>query len=342
MKKSTLLLFAFLFTFQLAEAQLYLFKKKCSPRIAFYNVENLFDTIDDPVKPDDGFTPEGKQKWSKARYFAKLLKVAKVVEEMKHPAFIGMCEVENKTVLEDLISRPALSDRAYGIAHYESPDYRGIDVALLYDQKQFKLTKSQTIRINFPAEIVEDYTTRDILMVEGTFQKEHQLYLFINHWPSRRGGLKESEPKRTYVAKQLKKAVDSLFNINPNAQIIIMGDFNDETDNKSIAEVLNAETNDTNIAPQQLYNCFAKFDQAKQGSYNFRGNLNMLDQIIVSSELMQNDNLSVNNPTIFKQDWMIYKGKKYGDAPNRTFGGPNYYGGISDHFPVFVDLILGQ
>lgn len=327
-----------LFAFQLTHAQLYLFKKKCSPRIAFYNVENLFDTIDDPIKPDDDFTPEGRQQWSKARYFAKLLKIAKVVEGMEHPAFIGMCEVENKSVLEDLVSRPALSNRAYGIAHYESPDYRGIDVALLYDQKQFKLEKSGTIRINFPAEIVEDYTTRDILMVEGTFQKEHQLYLFVNHWPSRRGGLKESEPKRTYVAEQLKKAVDSLFNINPNAQIVIMGDFNDETDNKSITEVLNAQQTDTNIAPQQLYNCFAKFDQAKKGSYNFRGNMNMLDQIIVSSALMEESNLSVDNPTIFKQDWMIYKGKKYGDAPNRTFGGPNYYGGISDHFPVYVDL----
>ncbi|MEN0047884.1 MAG: endonuclease/exonuclease/phosphatase family protein, partial [Bacteroidota bacterium] len=263
MKKSTLLFFTLLLTFQLAQAQF--FKKKCSPRIAFYNVENLFDIIDDPAKPDDDFTPEGRQEWTKARYFAKLLKIAKVVEGMEHPAFIGMCEVENKSVLEDLVSRRTLSSRAYGIAHYESPDYRGIDVALLYDQKQFKLQKSSTIRIHFPVEIVEDYTTRDVLMVEGTFQKEHQLYFFINHWPSRRGGLKESEPKRTYVAKQLKKAVDSLFQINPNAQIIIMGDFNDETDNKSIAEVLNAQEKDTSLIPKQLYNCFTKLDQANQG-----------------------------------------------------------------------------
>jgi len=340
MKKFTLLLFLFSLTFNLIQAQRYLFKKKCSPRIAFYNVENLFDTVDDPTKPDEDFTPTGKQQWSQARYFAKLLKIGKVVEGMEYPAFLGLCEVENRSVLEDLVDRPSLSNRAYGIAHQESPDYRGIDVAFLYDQKQFELKKSQAIRINFPTEIVEDYTTRDILMVEGIFQKEHKLYFFINHWPSRRGGLEESEPKRTYVAAQLRKAVDSLFNINPNAQIIIMGDFNDETDNKSIVETLNAKTDATNVESQQLYNCFAKIDQSKQGSYNFRGNLNMLDQIIVSSELMKDSQLSVSNPTIFKQDWMIYKGERYGDAPNRTFGGPNYYGGISDHFPVFVDLIV--
>ncbi|MEM8523107.1 MAG: hypothetical protein AAGG68_00625 [Bacteroidota bacterium] len=340
MKRIALLSFLFFLSFNLTQAQIHLFKKKCTPRIAFYNVENLFDTIDDPEKPDDDFTPEGRQQWSKARYFAKLLKIGKVIKGMEHPAFIGMCEVENQDVLEDLVRRPSLQNRAYGIVHHESPDYRGIDVALLYDKKQFKVQKSQTIRINFPADIVEDYTTRDILMVEGTFQKNQSLYFFVNHWPSRRGGLKESEPKRTYVAQQLREAVDSLFSINPNAQIIIMGDFNDETDNKSIAETLNAQTDDSSIASQMLYNCFAKFDQAKQGSYNFRGNMNMLDQIIVSSTLMQDGNLSVSNPTIFKQDWMIYKGKRYGDAPNRTFGGPNYYGGTSDHFPVYVDLIL--
>ncbi|MEL6943263.1 MAG: endonuclease/exonuclease/phosphatase family protein, partial [Bacteroidota bacterium] len=252
MKQFTLLSFVFLLTIHFAQAQVHFFKKKCTPRVAFYNVENLFDTVDDPIKPDEEFTPEGRQKWSNARYFAKLLKIAKVVEQMDHPAFIGMCEVENRTVLEDLISRPALNNRAYGIVHHESPDYRGIDVAFLYDKKQFKVKKSQTIRINFPAEIVEDYTTRDILMVEGTFQKKQPLYFFINHWPSRRGGLKESEPKRTYVAAQLRKAVDSLFQVNPNAQIMIMGDFNDETDNKSISEVLNAQMESTSVTPQQL------------------------------------------------------------------------------------------
>jgi len=312
-------------------------EKSSSARIAFYNVENLFDTIDQVTHADEAFTPNGKQVWTEERYAVKLQKLAKVIEAMEFPAMMGLCEVENAAVVKDLVSQAQFGTREYGVIHEESPDFRGIDVAFIYNKKDFKPLKTNTIRIDFPAEIVEDYTTRDILVVEGKYRGE-RIHFFINHWPSRRGGLKESEPKRSYVAQQLRAKVDSIFMENANANIVIMGDFNDETDNRSIAEVLEVRAQEEPILVAHLYNCFSKLDEAKLGSYNFRGNFNMLDQIIVSNALVKSKKMFVSNPTIFKKDWMIFKHEKFGETPNRTYGGPNYYGGISDHFPVYVDI----
>ncbi|MEM0993917.1 MAG: hypothetical protein AAGI49_12840, partial [Bacteroidota bacterium] len=257
-----------------------------SARVAFYNVENLFDTLDHPVHVDEDFTPTGKQKWTTQRYAAKLDNIARVIKELAFPALMGLCEVENEKVLQDLIQRDVLAAKKYDFVHYESPDFRGIDVALLYNKKAFKVKSSERIRINFPPNIVQDYTTRDVLLVKGIYRKKHPLYLFINHWPSRVGGLQKSEPKRTYVAQQVRKKVDSLFALDTNANIILMGDFNDETDNKSVARTLGATTNKKDLQAEKLYNCFAPLDQQRMGSYNYRGTLNMLDQIIVSSSLM--------------------------------------------------------
>lgn len=313
----------------------------CAPRIAFYNVENLFDTLDTPDFADEDFTPTGRQQWNTERYTKKLESIAKVIEGMDFPAFIGVCEVENATVLADLLQQPKLKSRDYGLVHYDSPDFRGIDVAMIYNKRDFKIKSSKIIPIHFPAAIIEDYTTRDILMVEGIFRKSQTIHFFINHWPSRRGGVAESEPRRVYVAEQLRQAVDSIFNNEPKSAIVIMGDFNDETSNKSIKQTLGAAPLGSAIQDNQLYNCFAKPESNKMGSYNYRGNWNMLDQIIVSDDLAsEGDTWTVQQPTIYKADWMIFKHNRYGELPNRTYGGPNYYGGISDHFPVYVDLVM--
>lgn len=310
-----------------------------SSRVAFYNVENLFDTIDDPNKPDEEFTPNGKKKWTPERYQKKLAKLSQVIETMDYPAFVGVCEVENEQVLRDLISTEDLKKYNYNIAHRESPDYRGIDVALIYNQDNFKVDKTDVIRINFPKEIVEDYTTRDILYVKGVYNKKETLHIFVNHWPSRRGGLKESEPKRMYVAEQLRQRIDDIFEKEEAANMIIMGDFNDETTNNSLSKGLKAQAISDNLEKGNLYNLFSKMDEEELGTYNYRGNWNMLDQIIVSTSLANpSHSLHVQNPEIVKRDWMIYKHDKYGETPNRTYGGPNYYGGISDHFPVFIEL----
>ena len=227
----------------------------------------------------------------------------------------------------------------YSFEYFESPDIRGIDVALLYKKSDFKVIRSHGIPINIPDEIEKDYTTRNILYVKGEYKKNHVLHIFVNHWPSRRGGLEASEPKRVYVARQLRSRVDSLLRINDQTNILIMGDFNDEPDNKSVAKILNAKPSYNEKDVAGLVNLASPLDEQKEGSYNFRGNWNMLDQIIVSSSLANpNNSFTVTPQQVFKADWMMFTDKKYGSRPNRTYGGPNYYGGYSDHLPVFIEL----
>ncbi len=312
-------------------------KTKGANGVAFYNVENLFDTDDDPKTKDDEFTPTGKKKWTTERYQKKLFDLAKVVTAMNAPSLLGLCEVENEKVLIDLAATDALAKHKYGVVHFDSPDIRGIDVALLYKTKDFVVSNSNKIAIDFPKEIVEDYTTRDILHVEGTLNGKHQLHIFVNHWPSRRGGLTKSEPKRIYVAKQLRKKVNEIFESNPEANIIIMGDLNDETDNKSVALTLSA-VKEPQSRSKYLYNCTAALDTPTSGTYRYKSNWNMLDQIIVSGNLKNEKGIEVGDAKIIKEEWMIYMDKKVGAKPNKTYGGPNYYGGFSDHFPVYIEL----
>ena len=308
-------------------------------RIGFYNVENLFDTIDIAEKFDEDFTPTGKLSWDTERYHKKLQDLDKVIAGMQYPTLLGVCEVENKAVLKDLTAKTGMSKHNYGIVHYESPDKRGIDNAFLYQKQYFKVESADKIRIDFPKEIAEGYTSRDIIYVKGVFVKKHTLHIFVNHWPSRRGGVRESEPKRTLVAQYLREAVNKIFAVDPNANIVIMGDMNDEPDNNSILKTLNASYPTDKILPGNLYNCMAKLDQQNKGTYNFRGNWNMLDNIIISSSLLSQDSkIRVQNPTIFQEEWMMYDNPKYGKTPNRTYGGPNYYGGYSDHLPVYVEI----
>ena len=210
---------------------------KDSFRLAFYNVENLFDTIDSPNTLDSEYMPNSSLKWNTQRYFAKEKNIARVVEAMNFPTIMGMAEVENRRVIEDLIAQPALESKNYGIAHFESPDERGIDVAMIYRKSEFDVKKQKTHTIKFPN---SDDKTRDILEVSGILRGGIELTVFVNHFPSRRGGAEESEPKRVYVASVLRKAVDSVFQKNPNAHIVIMGDFNDEPNNNSLTKTLGA------------------------------------------------------------------------------------------------------
>ena len=312
-------------------------------RLAFYNVENLFDTQDDPQTFDEEFTPTGKKQWTEKRYQTKLNNLCRVVEGMAYPQLIGLCEIENAQTLKDFIEKTTLSEHAYQFVHYDSPDKRGIDVALLYQSSIFKVLDSKAIPIHFPQEVIPDmpdYTTRDILYVKGLYRNRDSLHLFVNHWPSRRGGVEASEPKRLFVASELRKQIDGIFTKNTKAKIILMGDFNDETDNKSILSKLQAAR--TAGPPDRfdyLYNCSAALDRSGEGTYKYKDNWNMLDQIIVSAALIDpSASLSASPASIYQADWMIYEDKKYGRRPSKTYGGPNYYGGSSDHFPVYIDL----
>lgn len=313
--------------------------KDFSPRIAFYNVENLFDTEDDPLTRDESFTPQGRNKWDEDRYKTKLSNLHKIVRAMDYPALLGVCEVENKKVLQALADSCQTRKGSYAFCHYESGDKRGIDVALLYAPKVFEVTNTQKITTTFPKVDGEEYTSRDILHVTGTYRKKHRLHIFVNHWPSRRGGLKASQPRRILVANNLRKAVDQIITTEENPKIIIMGDFNDEPSNESVAEVLMAFQPTPNTQSKALYNQSYPAHNQGLGTYNYRGNWNQLDQIIISGALMDGSSaLKVSEAKNFREEWMMYVDKKRGATPNRTYGGPNYYGGYSDHLPVFADF----
>jgi predicted extracellular nuclease len=311
-------------------------------RVAFYNVENLFDTVDDPATPDEEFLPESKKKWTQERYQRKLDHLARVVEGMGFPALIGLAEVENASVLKDFCEKTSLKPQNYGFVHFDSPDARGIDVALLYKKSQFKVSKANTIRIKFPEGMIPDipdYTTRDLLVVEGEFMGKEKLHIIVAHLPSRSGGQKETEPRRIFVASQISQKVADIFNLEPNANIIVMGDMNDEPTDPSMAETLHAQPVSGSIASSTLYNCFSSLKEKGQGSYRYRGDWNMLDQILVSSNLMKGTKkFKYAKSVIFQQDWMMYTDEKYGLSPSRTYGGDRYFGGYSDHLPVYVEL----
>jgi len=329
--KTKFFLFIFLTISQLSFSQEVQVRAENKQRVAFYNVENLFDTIDDPKGRDEEFLPTAKKEWTAERYQKKIDQIAQVFEEMEFPSIIGLCEVENERVMKDLTVKTVMKKSKYKTIHFESPDYRGIDVGLMYRKKNFKVLETSVIGINFPKEIVENYTTRDVLLVKGVLGQKDEVYFFVNHWPSRRGGLAASSPKREYVAAQVRKKVKEIYSINPNAMIILMGDFNDEPDNKSIDEVL--------IEGDILHNAMTKMDEKGEGTYNYRGNWNMIDQFIVSKNLNRSDsNLYILDTHVLREEYLYYKDKKYGKTPTRTYGGSRYYGGYSDHLPIYIDF----
>ncbi|MFT4660131.1 MAG: putative extracellular nuclease [Patiriisocius sp.] len=306
----------------------------------FYNVENLFDVMDDPKKLDDDFTPEGKNNWTEDRYEKKISQLAKVLKSMtdKHdylPAVIGLAEVENKAVVEDLAEALSVSGKEYAVVHEESADRRGIDVAMMYRKDIFSEKSHKAFRIKFAN---MNYRSRDILYFQGELFNGETVNVFLNHWPSRREGAEVSEPRRLAAAKTLKSKVDDLLSQDDQSKIIIMGDFNDYPDNKSISQVLNATGNGKQKS--ELYNLAYTLNENDKGSYNYRGDWGMLDQAIVSSGFMDGEGLSttMEGLEIYQEDFMMYYDKKYKEhKPNRTFG-HKYFGGYSDHLPIVVEF----
>jgi predicted extracellular nuclease len=298
--------------------------------IAFYNVENLFDTIDHPLVIDEEFLPDGANKWSNVRYQQKLQNISKIIARM-NPDIIGLCEIENRTVLEDLVKHPNLAGKRYQIAHIDMDDARGVDVALLYRPSVFKPFLIKKIAIKDPAEPA--FKTRDILWVKGLFNKD-TLHVAVNHWPSRRGG---KEDKRLIAATTLKHAVDSVLKKNPAANIVMMGDFNDDPANRSIKKILLAK----NASGQEvLFNAAEPTFKKGYGTLGFNGAWNLFDQMIISHGLSTSKVKYVPQSfTIFKQPDMQEPAGKYRGFPRRTFVSGRYDPeGYSDHFPVFIVL----
>ncbi|TRX39441.1 endonuclease/exonuclease/phosphatase family protein [Flavobacterium restrictum] len=342
-------------------------KKYAIHTIAFYNFENCFDTINDPQTNDDEWTPKGAQHWTSQKYHQKLAHLAQVLSQIgtpenpDAPTLIGGAEIENQTVLEDLIKQPQLIDKEYGIIHFDSPDKRGIDVALLYRKKQFQPTTFSNIPLYVyrneskitantkpeSDEKVDDIPqissqnhrvyTRDQLLVTGFLDGE-EINIIVNHWPSRSGGEKKSSPYREAAGALNRKIIDSLQRINPNAKIITMGDLNDGPYNNSVKIALGAKAIKTDVPPLGIYNPFEEMAKKGMGTIANRDAWDIFDQIMVSQSFLKTNFSSFQywKSGIYNKDFLIQKTGQYKGYPLRH--SPTDIG-FSDHFPVYIYLI---
>jgi hypothetical protein len=311
-------------------------------RIVFYNAENLFHPLNDSIKSDDDFTPSGQYHWTFKRYYRKISNLGKLfvaIGEGNLPALIGICEVENRLVLNDILKKSVLNKYSYKFIHKESPDIRGIDVALIYDPVKFKPEKYVHIEVN--NKTIPEFITREILFVSGTFRKKAYCQIFVNHWPSRRGGKLASDKKRNLVAGTLRKYIDSCYVKDTRSNIIIMGDFNDEPGDQSLKVILEACDPGDCDKSFFLYNLMYPYYKKGEGTHYRVNNFteaSVLDQIIVSKAVYFGENgikLKNRQAIIYKNVFLF--DKKNG-RPLRTYQGLKYLGGYSDHLPVYIDI----
>lgn len=314
--------------------------------IAFYNLENLFDTKNDTLIFDDDRTPIGKDNWTEERYLQKIEQMSKVISEIGSednratPDVIGVCEVENLNVLQDLIAHRNLKSFNYGVIHFDSPDERGIDVALLYKKDAFIPVNFNSHRLLlFNSEGYRDYT-RDQLIVEGLLDNE-KIYFLVNHWPSRSGGETRSRPFRLAAAKLNKRIIDSVRRQDKDAKLISMGDFNDDPIDPSFKKILKVEKNYKNLDSLSLYGPMEKLFKKGRGSLAYRDKWNLFDQLYMTSNLIDDSkkNYSFWKVGIFTPQYLMDAKGKYKGYPLRTYAGGSYVGGYSDHFPVYLYLI---
>jgi len=302
-------------------------------KIGFYNVENLFDTINDPQTNDEDFTPSGKLKWNSEHYTEKLDRIAQVLSEMASGGVdaAGLCEVENKQVVMDLIHQQRLAGKEMQIVHFDSPDERGIDVAFIYDAKKMAVVRSKRFELVLP----DNDHTRDILYVVAKADGE-ELHFFVNHWPSRSGGQAESEPSRMKAAELLRSKIDSIQAANKDAKILCMGDFNDYPMDKSIANVLGAGNTEAHLFDYMLDD-----QQRNEGSHWYKGEWGPLDQFVASKKLLGSKDgwsASADQASIVRLDYLFFKDNEGKLRPSRSYAGESYKGGYSDHLPILIRL----
>jgi len=312
--------------------------------VAFYNLENLFDTTNSEGVEDEEYTPESKKNWNTEKYNNKLkhlsYAISKIGKDLSPipPTILGVSEVENKGVLEDLIQQPKLEPHNYGIVHYDSPGDRGIDVGLLYQKEHFTVTNSTSTPVKVEDE--EDFKTRDQLVVSGVMDNE-RMHFIVNHWPSRYGGEKQSRPFRIAAAKVCRSLVDSLIELEDNPKIIVMGDFNDDPIDKSVKKYLNTTGKKEKVDEKTLYNPMYSMFEKGLGTLAYRDQWNLFDQLIVSKAFIEEEKNSFRlyKTNIFNKDFLIRDEGKYKGYPKRTHAGGIYLNGYSDHLPVYLYLI---
>jgi len=306
----------------------------------FYNVENLYDTKNDPKINDEEFTPTAKVPWTEDRLETKINHIGQVLTDITKPAMpdlVGFAEIENQQVLEMLTNSASLSKTKYSIVHYDSPDERGMDVAMLYNPSTFNVISSEPLNVVLPG----NDRTRDILYVKGKLISGEILHVFINHWPSRREGSELSEPKRMVAARVLRAKLDEIQKLEKSPNILILGDFNDEPSDNSITQGLKALNPDQAISNNTLYSLLYPQFKKGEGSLYYK-DWDLFDQIIVSGNMLMKQkglHASLQDANIFSAEYLLFKDKSGEARPNRTMGA-KYFGGYSDHLPVYVTFSL--
>lgn len=315
-------------------------QKEGQVSVAFYNCENFFDTNDNPAKEDDDFTPNGKYRYTQKVYEQKLHNIATVIQAMPGsdgPAVIGMAEVENSTVLNDLVRQPEITRRSYKYQWFDGPDPRGINVALLYNPKHFRVLKSEPVHVDLTS-VNARSRTRDILYVYGILDAD-TVHILVCHWPSKRGDEEASEQKRSIAARTSSGAIRLIQRQHPGARIILMGDLNDNPNESAVAQVLGASPSKA-VDASGLYDPWADIYATGQGTEVFQHHWNLFDQIIVSGTFLRGTphHLHYDHAEIFKPDFIIDHYKGHEGEPKRSFVGTHWINGFSDHFPVVLYL----
>lgn len=330
-------------SFTISKAQTQNYKVIC---VGFYNLENLYDTINQEGVNDEEFTPEGSRNYTPNVFIDKLDKLSNVISGMgtettpDGPAILGVAEIENRSVLEALVKQSAISKRNYQIVHYDSPDLRGIDVGLLYNPKYFKPFSSEKLNVPLKNGDGSPYFTRDVLFVTGILDGE-TTHVFVNHWPSRRGGEEASAPSRALAAGACKKKIDSIMGVDPTSRILLMGDLNDEPVSPSVTKVIGATGDVNKIKEGGMFNPWVDFFKKGIGTLAYQDTWGLFDQILFSSSYLNKsqEGYHFHKAVIYNKEFMVQKTGKYRGYPMRTYDGNRYNGGYSDHFPTYIILI---
>jgi endonuclease/exonuclease/phosphatase family metal-dependent hydrolase len=341
--KTNCFVLIYLFSYVCSFAQKQQYK---SAIVAFYNLENFYDTVDNPNINDEEFLPNGPKNYNSKVYWTKVEHLATVISQIgtdinpDGPALLGVAEIENDTVLNDLIHHPLLKLRNYSFVHYDSRDIRGVDVALLYNPKYFKVLESRKLFVHMPTGAKQTFFTRDVLWVKGLLNGD-TINVFVNHWPSRVGGEQRSAPGRAAAAQVDKNFIDSIEKINPDSKIIVMGDLNDDPISPSVTKVLGAKENMEDVKPGELYNPWIDMYKKGLGTLAYQDAWGLFDQIMINYPWLNKNQTGFfyYQPHIFNKAFMIENIGRYKGYPMRTWDGNIYRGGYSDHFPTYIILL---
>ncbi|WP_111707274.1 endonuclease/exonuclease/phosphatase family protein [Lutibacter citreus] len=338
----------FIITFLLVSNTVFSQKNYQIKTIAFYNLENLFDTINDIEKDDEKSPIMGIKENREGVYKQKLENMSKVLSEIgvketnNSPDIIGVAEVENRKVLEDLLNTDNLKDKNYQIIHYDSPDLRGIDVALLYKENAFRPIHHENFELKLWDEKGRRIYTRDQLLVSG-YLNDELIHIIVNHWPSRRGGEEKSRSKREKAAYLNTQIIEKIKLSDPNPKVIIMGDLNDDPTNTSLKKVLKTKAKKSKVKKGDIYNPMEDMFRRGQNTLVYRDNINLFDQIMFTSPLLTTkkdfSTYKMYKANVFNPQYLTTQTGKYKGYPHRSFAGNRFINGYSDHYPVYIQLI---